>query len=531
MISWKYPMNTHISLYVDPDDIGDPEAIRRLVRRQINLPADANTDYVILKKSIDARKKRPRFLLDIEVFPGETLHKKTPEPVKFKPISTDYRVIIAGAGPAGYVAALELLAHGIRPIILERGKNVVSRRKDIRRLHAEGIVHPHSNYCFGEGGAGAYSDGKLYTRSHKRGDIHQILSLLTAFGAPEDIQVDAHPHIGSNRLPRVVMAMREAIEAHGGRIHFDAWMTDILTDGGKVRGVQINHQETIAADALILATGHSARDVFELLARKKIRIEPKPLAIGVRVEHPQTLIDRIQYHHSPRHSALPAASYRLVEQIENRGVFSFCMCPGGFIVPASTADGELVINGMSLSARDAPYANSGVVVEVRLEDMPQKDLPPEHWPLAALNFQKQIEQQAFQLGGGRLKAPAQRMTDFVSGRLSPELPESSYHPGVVSAEVHALFPDNIRRRLQQAFRLFDRKMKGYFTEEALVLAVESRTSSPVRIPRDDMTLMHPQIENLYPCGEGAGYAGGIISAAMDGQRVARMIAGKLRMTA
>lgn len=522
-------MNAHISLYVDPDDIGDPEAIRGLIRRQLHLADDATTDYVILKRSIDARKKRPRFLLDIEMVSGETLQKRTLEAVKFRPISTDFRVVIVGAGPAGYFAALELLAYGIRPIILERGKDVVSRRKDIRSLHVEGIVHPHSNYCFGEGGAGAYSDGKLYTRSHKRGDVHRILSLLTALGAPEDIRVDAHPHIGSNRLPRVVRAIREVIETQGGEIHFDAWVTDILMNGDNVRGVQVNHEETVAADALILATGHSARDIFELLVRKDIRIEPKPLAIGVRVEHPQSLIDHIQYHHSPRHPALPAASYRLAEQVENRGVFSFCMCPGGFIVPASTAAEELVINGMSLSARDAPYANSGVVVEVRLEDMPLNHLSEAQWPLAAVDFQKQIEQEAFRIGGGHLKAPAQRMTDFVAGKASSELPGSSYRPGVVSAEVHALFPDDIRKRLQQAFRLFDRKMKGYFTQEALVLGVESRTSSPVRIPRDNATLRHPQVENLYPCGEGAGYAGGIVSAAIDGQRVARRIAETLRM--
>ncbi len=360
-------MNTKLSLYVDPDHIDSLQVIPDLIRKQLDLPADTDPEYVIRRKSIDARKKRPRFLLDIEVFSPETLQKKTPFQVNFKPLSPDHRVVIVGAGPAGYFAALELLEQGIRPILLERGKDVTSRRKDIQQIHSKGIVNPHSNYCFGEGGAGAYSDGKLYTRSHKRGDIGKILSLLVAHGAPEDILIDAHPHIGSNRLPRVVKSIRETILSHGGEIHFESWVTDLMMEGGRATGVWVEGKGKIPADAVILATGHSARDIFELLDRKNILIEPKPFAIGVRVEHPQSLIDRIQYHHSPRHPNLPAASYRLVEQIDGRGVFSFCMCPGGFIVPASTAPGELVINGMSLAGRDAPFANSGVVVEVRLD--------------------------------------------------------------------------------------------------------------------------------------------------------------------
>ncbi|MBI5594199.1 MAG: FAD-dependent oxidoreductase [Deltaproteobacteria bacterium] len=518
-------MNTKLSLYVDPDHIDSPRAILDLIRKQLNLPVDADPEYVIRRKSIDSRKKRPRFLLDIEVFSPETLQKKALLQENFKPLSPDHRVVIVGAGPAGYFAALELLEQGIRPILLERGKDVTSRRKDIQQIHSKGIVNPHSNYCFGEGGAGAYSDGKLYTRSHKRGDIGKILSLLVAHGAPEDILMDAHPHIGSNRLPRVVKSIRETILSHGGKIHFESWVTDLIIDGGRAAGVWVEGKGKIPADAVILATGHSARDIFELLNRKNIRIEPKPFAMGVRVEHPQSLIDRIQYHHSPRHSKLPAASYRLVEQIEGRGVFSFCMCPGGFIVPASTAPGELVINGMSLAARDAPFSNSGVVVEIRLEDI---DAASEKGPLAAMEFQKKLEQRAFQAGGSGLLAPAQRMTDFTAGRLSASLPNSSYKPGIVSAPVHELLPEGICRRLQAAFQAFDRKMKGYFTGEALVLAIESRTSSPVRIPRDENTLMHPQIEQLYPCSEGAGYAGGIVSAALDGQRVARKISEKIR---
>lgn len=517
-------MSAKLSLYVDPDHIDSPLAIHDLIRKQLNLPADANPAYVIHRKSIDARKKQPRFLLDIEVFYPETLQKKTPFRVNFKPISPDHRVVIVGAGPAGYFAALELLEQGIRPILLERGKDVTSRRKDIQQLHVKGTVNPHSNYCFGEGGAGAYSDGKLYTRSHKRGDIGGILSLLVLHGAPEEILIDAHPHIGSNRLPAVVKSIRETILNHGGEIHFESWVTDLIMEDGRATGVWVEGKGNIHADAVILATGHSARDIFELLHRKNILIDLKPFAIGVRVEHPQSLIDRIQYHHSPRHPKLPAASYRLVEQMEGRGVFSFCMCPGGFIVPASTAPGELVINGMSLSARDAPFSNSGVVVEVRLQDI---DGAMGKGPLAAMDFQKKLEQRAFQAGGNSLMAPAQRMTDFAAGKLSPVLPKSSYKPGIVSAPVHELLPEGIRRRLQAAFQAFDKKMKGYYTEEALVLAVESRTSSPVRIPRDENTLMHLQVQNLYPCGEGAGYAGGIVSAALDGRQVARRISEKI----
>ncbi|MFH0996950.1 MAG: FAD-dependent oxidoreductase [Pseudomonadota bacterium] len=517
-------MNTKLSLYVDPDHIDSLQVIPDLIRKQLDLPADTDLEYVIRRKSIDARKKRPQFLLDIEVFSPETLQKKTPFQVNFKPVSSDHRVVIVGAGPAGYFAALELLEQGIYPIILERGKDVTSRRKDIQQIHSKGIVNPHSNYCFGEGGAGAYSDGKLYTRSHKRGDIGKILSLFVDHGAPEDILIDAHPHIGSNRLPRVVKSIRETILSHGGEIHFESWVTDLVIEGGRVTGVMVAGNGKISADAVILATGHSARDIFELFDRKNILIEPRPFAVGVRVEHPQSLIDRIQYHHSPRHPNLPAASYRLVEQIDGRGVFSFCMCPGGFIVPAATAPGELVINGMSLAGRDAPFSNSGVVVEIRLADI---DASSEKGPLAAMDFQKKLEQRAFQAGGSGLLAPAQRMTDFVAGKLSSALPMSSYKPGIVSAPVHELLPEGICRRLQAAFRVFDRKMKGYFTDEALVLAIESRTSSPVRIPRDENTLMHPQVEQLYPCSEGAGYAGGIVSAALDGQRVARKIAEKL----
>lgn len=514
-----------ISLYLDPDHIDDSIELESRIRKKLDLANDSSIRYEIVRRSIDARKKRPQFVLDIEVFLQEDMPEKAPFMASFKPISSDLRVLVIGAGPAGYFAALELLEHGIRPIILERGKDVTSRRKDIKLIHTEGIVNQHSNYCFGEGGAGAYSDGKLYTRSHKRGDIGKILSLLVAHGAPEDILIDAHPHVGSNRLPKVVKSIRETILSQGGEVHFDSWVKDLIIESGKVTGVRVEGKGKIMGNAVILATGHSARDIFELFYQKNILIEPKPFALGVRVEHPQSLIDSIQYHHSPRHPRLPAASYRQAVQIDGRGVFSFCMCPGGFIVPASTAKEELVINGMSLAARDAPFANSGVVVEVRIDDIGKSS---ERGPLSAMDFQKSLEKKAFLAGGGAgLKAPAQRLTDFVNKKLSDSLPESSYKPGVVSAPVHELFPEGISRRLQAAFGVFAEKMKGYFTQEALVLAVESRTSSPVRIPRDEKTLMHPQVENLYPCAEGSGYAGGIVSSALDGQRVARQIASGL----
>jgi uncharacterized FAD-dependent dehydrogenase len=377
---------------------------------------------------------------------------------------------------------------------------------------------------FGEGGAGTFSDGKLYTRAHKRGDVRGILDLLVSYGASPDIRVDAHPHIGSNRLPAVVRRIREGILACGGRIHFEARVTDLLIEKGTVRGVHLADGREMTGAAVILAAGHSARDLFELLVSRGIDLEAKPLAVGVRVEHPQPLIDRIQYHHSPRHPNLPAARYRLAAQVEGRGVYSFCMCPGGYIVPTPTAPGELAINGMSLSSRNAPLANAGIVVEVRLEDLPS-------WagtgPLAAMRFQQGLERDAFMAGGGGLKAPAQRLTDFVAGRSSSHLPPSSYHPGIVAAPLHQLLPLGVSDRLRRAFAVFGRQMRGFLTEDAVVVAVESRTSSPVRIPRDPQRLVHPRIAGLYPCGEGSGYAGGILSAAMDGQRVARAVAAAL----
>lgn len=422
-------------------------------------------------------------------------------------------------------AALELIELGLRPIIIERGKDVQARRRSLRAIQQFGEVDSDSNYCFGEGGAGTYSDGKLYTRSLKRGNYLKALQLLAEHGAQADILVDAHPHIGSNKLPRVVANMRETIRQCGGEIRFGHRMIDLERDARDIHALHIADAEgetyRLAARAFILATGHSARDVYELLQRHQVRMEAKPFALGVRIEHPQPLIDKAQYGQAEREDNLPASSYKLVTQVKDRGVFSFCMCPGGLVVPAATAPGEIVVNGMSLSRRDSPYANSGTVVAVELEDLQPY---AKHGVFAGLALQQEVERSMFAAGNGGQAAPASRLTDFVAGKVSADLPESSYIPGLFAAPLHELLPSSIRARLQQGVRDFGRKMKGYFTEEANVIGTESRTSSPVRIPRDRKTYQHPELSALYPCGEGAGFAGGILSAAMDGQNVARAVA-------
>ena len=470
----------------------------------------------ILKKSIDARKSPVIFNYKVAVY----IEEKTPEfssyNFNYKDITKAEPIHIIGFGPAGMYAALRCIELGYKPIVLERGKNVQDRRRDLKAINQDHIVNEDSNYCFGEGGAGTYSDGKLYTRSLKRGDVRRIFENLVYHGATEQILIDAHPHIGTNKLPKVVKNIRETILKYGGEIYFGAKVTDFITTGNQLKALQVNHEKELSVTKVILATGHSARDIYYLLQKKNIAIEAKSFAMGVRIEHPQEIIDSIQYHcNGKRNDLLPAASYSLVEQVKNRGVYSFCMCPGGFIVPAATAKEEIVVNGMSPSKRNSLYANSGIVVAINVDqDLKKYD---NYGALKGLEYQKNLEKLAFTSGGRSQTAPAQRMTDFVEGKLSNNLNNSSYQPGLKSAPLHSLLPKIIGSRLRTGFKKFGKKMKGYYTEQANIIGVESRTSSPVSIPRND-NLEHPQIKGLYPCGEGGGYAGGIISAAMDGER-------------
>ncbi len=509
-----------IEIKLLPSEAANEIVVRQKLLDKAGIQMSQLKDWRITKRSIDARFSTVQVLLRIEI---NTDKKFDPEPTfleQLSPVHERQEVLIIGAGPAGYFAALELIELGLKPIIFDRGKDVQSRRKDLRAIQQFGIVNPHSNYCFGEGGAGTYSDGKLYTRSHKRGNIYKILKLFVEHGAHSDILVDAHPHIGSNKLPKIVSNLRRTIEQYGGEVHFDAHVTDLLIHKGKAKGLVVNQSDEFFGEAIILATGHSARDVYYLLNQKEIRIEAKPFAMGVRVEHAQSLIDKIQYGQSPRDEHLPASSYRLACQVGKRGVFSFCMCPGGLVVPASTAPGEIVVNGMSLSRRDSPFANSGTVVSVELEDL----IPFEkHGVFAGLEYQKMVEQRMFASGDGSQNAPAQRMTDFVKRKISKDLPGSSYIPGLHAAPLHDLLPKSIFDKLSKGVIAFGKKMNGYFTEEANMIGTESRTSSPIRVPRNKENLMHEDAEALFPCGEGAGYAGGIISAAMDGQNVARAV--------
>ena len=480
------------------------------------------TGYNIVKQSIDARGRQVWFQLTLNVFIDEPWQETALLPLSLQDVHhASKKVIVIGAGPAGLFAALRLIRHGIQPIILERGKDVRSRRRDLAAINKEGRMNAESNYCFGEGGAGTYSDGKLYTRSTKRGDVNSILSTLVHFGADRSILSDAHPHIGTNKLPHIITAMRDKIIECGGRVLFEKKLSDFDTIKNNISYVITADGEKIRSEAVILATGHSARDIFELMHHKNLLIEAKPFALGVRVEHPQQLIDSIQYHCPSRGQYLPPASYSLVQQVEGKGVFSFCMCPGGIIAPAATNENEVVVNGWSPSKRNNPFANSGIVVTVEEKNWASF---AKHGALAAMYMQRSVEQKAFKEGGGKLVAPAQRLVDFTNNKVSSSLPACSYLPGIQSAGLSGVLPSFIHRSLIQAFKEFDKKMKGYLTNEAVVVATESRTSSPVRIPRDKNDLTHPQLKNLYPCGEGAGYAGGIVSAAMDGERVADMIA-------
>lgn len=514
-------MQQQLTISVSPAEAASSSAIHAQICRHLALSEDAVSGFNLLKRSIDARAKQPAVLLSLQVFINEPFHRRNIKKIHLRDVShSPHSVIIAGAGPAGMFAALRLVEAGIRPVILERGKDVRARRRDLAALNKEGIVNPESNYCFGEGGAGTYSDGKLYTRSTKRGDVERILNAFVQFGADENILYDAHPHIGTNKLPHIITAMREELTACGAEFMFETRVTDLSIVNNKLTAVHTD-RAVLDAEALILATGHSARDIFSLLHGRNIRIEAKPFALGVRVEHPQSLIDTIRYHQPSRGDFLPPASYSVVQQVSGRGVFSFCMCPGGIIAPAATSPGELVVNGWSPSKQNNPFANSGMVVTVEEHDF--HELTNVHGPLAAMEFQRSVERRCFEAGGGDLVAPAQRLEDFVRKNMSTSLPACSYVPGVRPAQLHELLPGFVYDSLQEAFRAFGKKMKGYFTNEALVVATESRTSSPVRIPRNPHTLQHPQIEGLYPCGEGAGYAGGIMSAAMDGEKVATAI--------
>ena len=524
-------MHQKIILKLSPADAADDAIIIRNIANAAAVKVASVSGFLILKKSIDARGKNIYINLTVNAFINEPNLIGTKKTFSFKNVNLESKkVIIIGSGPAGIFAALQLLEQGIKPIILERGKDVRTRRRDLAKLNKEGIVNPESNYCFGEGGAGTYSDGKLYTRSNKRGDIDRILDLFIYFGAPSNIAYDAHPHIGTNKLPQIIIAMHEQIRDCGGEVLFDKKVVDFNIKDSHIDSVTTQDGKIFTADAYILATGHSARDIFKLLHSKNILIEAKPFAMGVRIEHPQHLIDSIQYHcATERDINLPPASYSLVQQINGKGVFSFCMCPGGIIAPAATDEGQLVVNGWSPSKRNNAFANSGIVVQVEKKDalasLNTAGIETnEDDPLFFMKFQQMVEEKAYVEGGGDFKAPAQRMQDFVKKKLSETLPVNSYLPGLTSSKLQNVLPAFIYNALSEAFIHFGKKLKGYYTNEAVIVAVESRTSSPVRIPRNTDNLQHPQLNNLYPCGEGAGYAGGIVSAAMDGQRVANMIA-------
>jgi len=515
-------MQKKISLKILPSEAEDELVLSSIVSKACAVKASQLNGFTILKKSIDARGKQAWINLTLNVFIDEPFQPIDLIPLQLRDVhQSENKVIIIGAGPAGLFTALRLIEHGIKPIILERGKDVRNRRRDLAAINKEGVVNPESNYCFGEGGAGTYSDGKLYTRSNKRGDINRILSILVHFGATHKILYEAQPHIGTNKLPHIITAIREKIVECGGEVLFEKKVVDFIVRNDAVQGVKTSGGESIDGDSIVLATGHSARDIFTLLYNKRILIEAKPFALGIRVEHPQSLIDTIQYHCDTRGEYLPPASYSLVQQVEGKGVFSFCMCPGGIIAPAATDLNEIVVNGWSPSKRNNPYANSGIVVTVEEKNF---QTYKDHGPLAAMYFQQSVEQKAFEAGGGRLVAPAQRLVDFTKNKVSSTLPDCSYLPGIHSVPLSEVLPPFVHHSLQTAFKEFGKKMKGYITNEAVVVATESRTSSPVRIPRDNETLQHPQIKNLYPCGEGAGYAGGIVSAAMDGERIANRVA-------
>ncbi len=505
-------MSILVQILVAPSKITDEEYLLELGLEKARLRKNAISDWRIRKRSIDARKSPVKLNIQLEFWKKDEVREPIP-PFVPKSVKNAKKIAIIGAGPAGLYAALRAVEGGLKPIVFERGKDVRLRRRDLAKINKEQTVNTESNYCFGEGGAGTYSDGKLYTRSKKRGNVLKAMEWLVHFGADADILVDAHPHIGTNKLPKIITAMREAVIAAGGEVYFDAKLTDFRIQEHAIKAIEINSTEWYDFDDVILATGHSARDIFYLLHKKHVKIEAKPFALGVRIEHRQNLIDHIQYHGDSDNPYLPPAAYSLVQQVDGLGVYSFCMCPGGIIAPCATAPEEVVTNGWSPSKRNNPYANSGIVVSVAPEDLP--NYRPND-PFVCLDFQKQVERSCWEAAGKTQRVPAQRMKDFVAGRISVDFPKTSYQPGVVSVDLNTILPDLIASRLRKAFVIYGKKMRGYYTNEAVLHAPESRTSSPVSIPRDSKTLEHVEIQGLYPCGEGAGYAGGIISAAIDG---------------
>ena len=512
-------MSKQIQIDLTPEEYASEAAVRRAVERGLGRGLKDGEEWQIVRRSIDCRRRKVVYHCTVEV--NEELKMKNEEShfhrlasadSSFFTLHSSFRVVIVGAGPAGLFAALRALQLGMKPVIVERGKAVEERKSDIVSMVRTKEVNPDSNWCFGEGGAGTYSDGKLYTRSTKRGDVGEVLRLFVQHGADPDIMVDVHAHIGTDRLPAIIARMRQTIVEHGGEYHFNSRVVDLEVREGRVCGVVVDGGGVVEGDAVVLATGHSARDIYELFARRGWLLEAKPFALGVRVEHPQELINEIQYHGRGYSRLLPPATYSLVTQVGGHGVFSFCMCPGGVIVPAATAGGQQVVNGMSNAARNSAFANSGIAVTVGPEDVGAEG------PLGLLEFQKQVEARAFDAAGGCIDAPSQRLVDFLQRRPSSRLNKSNYMGHCVSAPLHEVLPPFVVDCLVQAFKDFDRKMHGFITEEASLLAVESRTSSPVRIPRDRETMQHPQLQGLYPCGEGAGYAGGIVSSALDGMR-------------
>jgi len=515
-------MPQELNLQVSPEIASSESLLYEYVAKTVRVSTKLVEKVVILKRSIDARQKAIKINLKVSVYLiDEKYIAQKIELPHYENVSNKQEVIIVGAGPAGLFAALQLIELGLKPIVLERGKDVRGRRRDLKAINVDHIVNEDSNYCFGEGGAGTYSDGKLYTRSKKRGDVDRILKLLVAFGATPDILVEAHPHIGTNKLPQIIQDIREKIIEMGGQVLFETRVIDFVIKNNEIQGVVTHNGYTISANKLILATGHSARDIFKLLDKKKIFLEAKPFAIGVRAEHPQELIDKIQYSCDYRGDYLPPAPYSIVKQVDGRGMYSFCMCPGGVIAPCATTPGEVVTNGWSPSKRDQATANSGIVVELKLEDFKPF---AKFGALAGMEFQKSIEQKAWHLAGETQKVPAQRMVDFTQNKVSANIPKTSYVPGTTSIEMGQIFPGFLTQILRDGFTEFGKSMRGFMTNDAILHAPESRTSSPVRIPRDNFTLEHPQIKGLFPCGEGAGYAGGIISAAIDGEKCAQKIA-------